>query len=89
MSQQTFPPPPPAELLRMGLFFSYMCLVFPKKMSSKESPSCSELFRLTDQKRGFQHLHSNPILINLTLLDNNGSVICYSNDLDTTEKLQN
>ena len=36
MSQQTIPSPPPSELPRVGVFFFYMCLVFPKKMFSKE-----------------------------------------------------
>ena len=32
MSQQTLPcTPPPPELPRVGSFFSYRCLVFPKK----------------------------------------------------------
>ena len=59
----------PPELPRVGLFFSYRCLVFPKNMSSKERLNISELFRFKDVF--LQHIHTNPILINLTFLDNN------------------
>ena len=45
--------PPPPELPRVGSFFSYRCLVFPKKMSSKESLCFSELLRLKDPKTWF------------------------------------
>ena len=45
--------PPPPKLLRVGSFFSYRCLVFPKKMSSKESLYLSELSRLKDPKTWF------------------------------------
>ena len=75
MSQQTLPcTPPPPELPRVGSFFSYMCLVFPKKcpQSLKGKPV---LFGIIEVKRPknvvFQHIHSNPILIILTFLDNN------------------
>ena len=43
----------PPELPRVGSFFSYRCLVFPKKMSSKESLNISELFRFKDPKTCF------------------------------------
>ena len=70
MSQQTVPCTPP-ELPRVGSFFSYRCLVFPKNVH-KGKPA---LFGIIEVKRPknvfFQHIHSNPILITLTFLDNN------------------
>ena len=57
---------PPPELPRVGSFLSYRCLVFQKNVL-KGKP---ENFRVIEVKRhknvGFQHIHSNPILINLT-----------------------
>ena len=44
---------PPPELPRVGSFFSYRCLVFPKKMSSTESLCFLELLRLKDPKTWF------------------------------------
>ena len=35
MSQQTLPCPPP-ELPRVGLFFSYRCLVYPKNVPKRK-----------------------------------------------------
>ena len=71
MSQQTLPCTPPPELPRVGSFFSYGCLVFPKNVL-KGKPV---LFGIIEVKRPknvvFQHIHSNPILIILTFLDNN------------------
>ena len=71
MSQQTLPRTPPPGLPRVGSFFSYRCLVFPKNVL-KGKPM---LFGIIEVKRPknvvFQHTHSNPILIILTLLDNN------------------
>ena len=62
MSQQT----QQKKLSRVGSFFSYMCLGFPNQMYF------SELFRLKDPKTCFfGHIHSNQILINLALFDNN------------------
>ena len=53
------------------ILFRIGVLVFPKKVSSRESLNISELFRFKDQKnRVFQHIHSNQILIILTLFDN-------------------
>ena len=42
--------PPPPELPRVSSIFSYRFLVFPKKMSSKESLNISELLRLKYRK---------------------------------------
>ena len=72
MSQQTLPcTPPPPELPRVGSFFSYRCLVFPKNVL-KGKPV---LFGIIEVKRPknvvFQHIHTNQILIILTCLDNN------------------
>ena len=71
MSQQTLPCTPPPELPRVGSFFSYRCLVFPKNVL-KGKPV---LFGIIEVKRTknvfFQHVHSNPILIILTFLDSN------------------
>ena len=45
--------------------------VFSKNVL-KGKPKYYEVIRLKDQKNVFfQHIHSNPILINLTFLDNN------------------
>ena len=59
------------ELPRVGSFFSYRCLVFQKNVL-KGKPV---LFGIIEVKRPknvvFQHIHSNPILIILTFLDNN------------------
>ena len=49
----TVHPPPPPRTAEGGFIFSYRCLVFPKKMSSKESLCFSELFRLKYQKTWF------------------------------------
>ena len=66
------PPPPPPELPRVGSCFSYRCLVFPKKNVLKGKP---EYYGVIQVKRPqnvfFKHIHSNPILKNSTLLDNN------------------
>ena len=45
--------PPLPEVPRMGLFFSYRCLVFTKELSSKESLNISEVFRLKDPNTCF------------------------------------
>ena len=37
MSQQTLPCTPPPELPRVGSFFSYRCLVFPKKCPQRKA----------------------------------------------------
>ena len=70
MSQQTLPCTPP-ELSRVGLFFPYKCLVFTKHVLKGKL----EYFEVIQDKRPnnvvFQHIHSKPILINLTFLDNN------------------
>ena len=62
---------PTPELPRLGLFFSYRCLVFPQKNVLKRKP---EYFRDIQVNRPenvfFQHIYSNPILTNLTFLDN-------------------
>ena len=69
MSQQTLPCTPPPELPRVGSFFSYRC---SQKNVLKGKPV---LFGIIEVKRPknvvFQHIHSNPILIILTFLDNN------------------
>ena len=56
---------PPPELLRVGSFFSYRCLVFPKNVL-KGKPV---LFGVIQVKRlknvVFHYIHSNQILINL------------------------
>ena len=69
MSQQTLPCTPPLpELPRVGSFFSYRCLVFPKKVL-KGNPEYS-YSDLKIQKRVFSaYMHSNQILMNLTLFD--------------------
>ena len=72
MSQQTLPcTPPPPELPRVGSFFRPFCLVFTKNVL-KGKPV---LFGIIEVKRlknvFFQHIHSNPILKFLTILDNN------------------
>ena len=74
MSKQTLTCTPPPELLRVASFISYRCLVFPQKMSSKEElmPECFGVIHVKiPKKRFYQHIHSDPILINLTFLDNN------------------
>ena len=70
MRQQTLPcTPPPPELPRVGSLFSYRCLVFPKHVL-KGKPM---LFGVISDKRPqnvfFDYIHSNQILINLTLFD--------------------
>ena len=69
MIRKSYHAPPPQELPRVGSFFSYRCLVFPKNVL-KGKP---EYFGIIQVKRPknvfFQHIHSNPILINLTLFD--------------------
>ena len=37
MRQQTLPCPPPPELPRVGSFFLYRCLVFPKKCPQRKA----------------------------------------------------
>ena len=56
---------PPPELPRVGSFFSYRCLVFPKKCP----PGKPVLFGIIEVKRPknvvFHYIHSNQILVNL------------------------
>ena len=63
--------PPPPRAGEGGFIFSYRCLVFPKNVL-KGKPV---LFGIIEVKRPknvvFQHIHSNLILIVLTILDNN------------------
>ena len=66
---------PPPELPRVDSFFVYLllsrCLVFPKNVL-KGKPEYFEVIQIKRPKNVFfQHIHSNPILINLTFLDNN------------------
>ena len=65
MSQQTLPCTPPPELPRVGSFFSYRCLVFPKNVL-KGKPV---LFGIIEVKRPknvvFHYIHLNQILVNL------------------------
>ena len=64
MSKETLPC---IELPRVGLFFLYRCLVFPKNVL-KENLNISELLDQVKRPKNlfFHHIHSNPILINLT-----------------------
>ena len=64
----TVHPPPHSELPRVGSFFSYRCLVFPKKISSKESLNISELFRLKDPKRVFSAYSLKPHFDKLNII---------------------
>ena len=61
---------PPPRTVKGGVFFSYRCLVFSKNVL-KGKPV---LFRVIQSKRPkhviFHYIHSNPILINLTLFGN-------------------
>ena len=56
----------PPELPRVGSFFSYRCLVFPKKNVPKGKPV---LFGIIEVKRPknvfFHYIHSNQILVDL------------------------
>ena len=73
MSQQTLPctHPPPPRTAEGGFIFSYRCLVFSKNVL-KGKPVYFGVITFKDPKNVlFQHIHSNPILINLTFLDNN------------------
>ena len=63
--------PPPPELPMVGSFFSYRCLVFPKKMSSKKSLNISELFRFKDPKSVFSAYSLKPNFSNLNI------ILCY------------
>ena len=65
-------PSPPPELPKVGSLFSCRFLVLPKNVL-KGKP---EYFGDIQVKRPknvlyFQHMHSNPIVIKLTFLDNN------------------
>ena len=55
MSQQTLPCtlPPPPELPRVGSFFSYRCLVFPKKCPQRKALIFRSYSGLKTQKRVF------------------------------------
>ena len=54
MSQQTLPcTPPPPELPRVGSFFSYRCLVFPKNVLKGKPEYFVVYLGLKTQKRGF------------------------------------
>ena len=46
-------PPPPSELPRVGSFFSYRCLVFPKKCPQRKAWIFRSYLGLKSQKRGF------------------------------------
>ena len=63
--------PPPPELPRVGSFFRIGVLCSQKNVLNGKPV----LFGISEVKRpqnvGFQHIHSNPILIILTFLDNN------------------
>ena len=75
MSQQTLPCTPPPELPRVGSFFSYRCLVFPKKCRHRKACAYLGIIEVKRPKNVvFQHIHSNPILIILTFLDNNNDL---------------
>ena len=66
MSQQTLPCTPPPELPRVGSFFSYRCLVFPKNVL-KGKPVLFGIIEVIRPKNVvFQHSHSNTILIIFT-----------------------
>ena len=53
MSQQTLPCTPPPELPRVGSFFSYRCVVFPKKCPQRKARIFRSYLGLKTQKRGF------------------------------------
>ena len=82
MSQHTLPctpPPTKKKPSRMGSFFSYRYLVFPKKCPQREACTFRRYSGSNTQKRGFEHIYSNHIFINLTFLNNN-VVNCPSKD---------
>ena len=53
MSQQTLPCTPPPDLPRVSSFFSYRCLVFPKKCTQRKACAFRSYSGLQTQKRGF------------------------------------
>ena len=71
MSQQTLPCTPPPKTIKGGLIFFVYAPSVPKKMSSKESLYFSRVIQAERPKNVvFEHIHSNQILINLTLFYN-------------------
>ena len=63
--------PPPPRTAEGGFIFLHRCVVFPTNVLKGKLV----LFGIIEVKRPknvfFQHIHSNPILIILTFLDNN------------------
>ena len=72
MSQQTLPCTPPPQNCRGWVHFFRIGVLCSQKNVLKGKPV---LFGIIEVKRPknvvFQHIHSNPILIILTFLDNN------------------
>ena len=63
MSQQTLPCTPSPELPRVSSFFSCRYLVLPKNVLKGEPVPFEVIQVKRPKKRGFQHIHSNTILI--------------------------
>ena len=61
-------PSPPPRTAEVGSFFSYRCLVFPKKMSLKEIINSSELFRFKDPKTCFSAYSLKPDFDKLNII---------------------
>ena len=71
MSQQTYrAPPPQKKTVEGGYFLLYRCLVFPKKVLRGKPVLFGNI-----QVKIFEHIHSNQILMNLALFDNNESAV--------------
>ena len=67
MSQQTLPCTPP-ELPRVGSFFSYRCLVFPKKCPQRKARIFRSYLGLKPQKRVFSAYSLKPNFDKLTII---------------------
>ena len=64
MSQQTLPCTPSPELQRVGSFFSYRCLVFPKKCPQRKACAFGVIQVERPKNVVFHYIHSSQILIN-------------------------
>ena len=64
----TVHPPPPPELPRVGSFFSYRCLVFPKKCPQMKAWIFRSYSGLKTQKRGFSAYSLKPNFNKLNII---------------------
>ena len=60
---------PPPRAADGGFIFSHRCLVFPRNVLKGRPEYFGDIQVNRPKNVFFQHIHSNPILINLTFLD--------------------